>query len=351
MVTESVPAASPAQAGPSDPAEGAAARTRRYRLIAGIVIALAAALILWLIVRDTGEETSGAASTATLVSESQLQELATSVGHPVFWLGPKAGTRYELVRLADGAIYVRYLPADAAVGSPDKYLTVATYPFPGAYAAIETVAKEQGVSTIKLNGGGIAEASATSSTSVHAAYPGLDYQVEVFDPTPGAATALIQSGHLTAFGKVDTSTRAAATAGKPTATTPARMRALADSLGYPIYWVGTKQGYTYELSRTRDGQILVRYLPPGKQVGASGSYLTIGTYPYPKALAAVRALGKSANTVVLELPGGGVGVIDKTRPQNVHLAYPKSNYQIEVFAPTATIAKRVVSSGQLKTIG
>ena len=48
-----------------------------------------------------------------------------------------------------------------------------------------------------------------------------------------------------------------------TAVTAADLRALQKQVGHPVYWAGPKRGYTYELSRTADGNIYLRYLPPG----------------------------------------------------------------------------------------
>ena len=36
----------------------------------------------------------------------------------------------------------------------------------------------------------------TGRTSVYVAYPGSDYQIEVFDPTPGNAPELVRSGAI-----------------------------------------------------------------------------------------------------------------------------------------------------------
>jgi hypothetical protein len=41
----------------------------------------------------------------------------------------------------------------------------------------------------------------------------------------------------------------------------------------------------------------------------------------------------------------------KTRPTSVYLAYPESDYQIEVFDPSPTRAVELVTSGQVKQVG
>src|SRR5690348_563784 len=132
-------------------------RTQRFRVGAVIAVAVILGLILWLTLRDTGgsstPKTSSAASTATAVSPAQLRRLAISLGRPIFWLGRRSGTTYELTQSPNGSIFIRYLPRGVQVGSPDAYLSVATYPFPGAYGAIRAVSKLRGVTALHVPGG------------------------------------------------------------------------------------------------------------------------------------------------------------------------------------------------------
>jgi hypothetical protein len=44
----------------------------------------------------------------------------------------------------------------------------------------------------------------------------------------------------------------------------------------PIYWIGPKQHYLYELTRTQKGNVLIRYLPPGANVWAGFQARTLG---------------------------------------------------------------------------
>jgi hypothetical protein len=325
----------------------AQARTRRFRAGAVIAVALAVGLILWLALRDTGG--SSTSSNVSTVSVDQLRTLATSVAHPVFWVGPKAGYTYELTRTSNGSIFVRYLPPGEKVGAKTPYLTVATYPFPGAFEAIQTVSKQKGVTPITVAHNGVAEVSTKDPTSVHVAYPGIDYQIEVFDPTAGAATALVAAGRLAAFGSLKGGSTA--TSAKATAASPAELKSLATSLGHPVYWAGSKKGYTYELTRSSSDQVYIRYLPPGVQVGTKTPYLTVATYPFQGAFSAIQSLAKAKNAVTLKLAGGGRAVIDTGHPKSIHLAYPGSNVQVEVFDPSPAKARRVVESGQVSTIG
>src|SRR3954468_13610388 len=66
----------------------------------------------------------------------------------------------------------------------------------------------------------------------------------------------------------------------PVGTSTAELRALSPGLGHPIYWAGPVPDRTYELTRTSDNRIFVRYLPKGVPVGIRQAAFTIvGTYP------------------------------------------------------------------------
>ena len=85
------------------------------------------------------------------------------------------------------------------------------------------------------------------------------------------------------------------------------------------------------MTQTSSGNVFVRYLPPGVKVGASAPYLTVATYPFPNAFAAVKRTVKGNSAGTIKLPGGGLAVVDRQYPKSIHLAYPGSNVQVEVF--------------------
>jgi hypothetical protein len=312
--------------------------TVRFRTAALVAIAVAVGLILWLALRNTS---SGGGKA---VSAADLQKLAAAVGHPVFWLGQQDGDTNELTRRSDGSIIVRYLPPGVGVGAQGQYWSVATYPFPGAFAGIQRALRAGGATRIKLAYGGLAEYLNTNPNNVHAAYPGYAYQVEVFAPG-GQAVALVQAGRLTSFG----GPKGGSLAPKPKAATPADLKSLAGSLGHPIYWAGPKKGYTYELNRSPNGNLSIRYLPPGVRVGASQAYLSVGTYPFAGALAGIQRVAKSKGQLSIKLAGGGLAVYSSKNPNDVHLAYPGSNYQVEIFDPAGK-TRQIVVSGQITSI-
>ena len=230
-------------------------------------------------------------------STSALSSWVATVGHPVYWAGPEQGYRYELTHTTDGRIYIRYLPAGVAVGSsaPD-YLTVGTYPVKNALSTVRAIGSKSGGSLIKLSAGGLAAVDPDHPLSTYIAYPGAGYEVEVYDPSPGAARQLVTSG---AVGPVGSGATASVTPVKPTAASIQDLRALAASSGHAIYWAGKQTGTTYELSELSGGGIFVRYLPAGVKAGDPRPFPTVATYPVHGAYAAVKkiALRPGATTI------------------------------------------------------
>jgi len=140
-------------------------------------------------------------------------------------------------------------------------------------------------------------------------------------------------------------------ASKPTATTVAGLEQLAGTLRHPIYWAGDKTGYTYELTRTKNDNVYVRYLPKGVQVGDSrANFLTVGTYPQANPMRTISAALKRKGTTRFVVPGGGVAVQYAAHPTSVYIAFPGSNLLIEVFEPAPAQARAVARSGAIRPL-
>jgi hypothetical protein len=134
----------------------------------------------------------------------------------------------------------------------------------------------------------------------------------------------------------------------PVAASPDRLRSLSVEIGRPIYWAGPLSDTTYELTRTSQDRIYVRYLPQGVSVGTNrASYTIVGTYPVQNAYGVLRALAKKQGEKSFAAPNSGIAVYDSSRSTNVYLAYPGSDVQIEVFDPSASRARGLITSGQV----
>lgn len=166
-----------------------------------------------------------------------------------------------------------------------------------------------------------------------------------------AVAALVLSFVLAGSGG-SSSSSSKSSAPKPAAASLSTLQKLAGTLKHPLYWAGAKKDYTYELTKTKNGNVYVRYLPPGIQVGdPRADFLTVGTYPTSKPMARINAALKRHGTIRFTLAQGGIAVQDSAHPTSVYLTYPKSNLLLEVFEPSPAAAKAVVQSGAIKPIG
>ena len=138
----------------------------------------------------------------------------------------------------------------------------------------------------------------------------------------------------------------------PTAATQVQLEQLAAKVKHPIYWAGAKAGYTYELTQTSDGNIYVRYLPPGVKVGDKrADFLTVGTYPETNPMRSLTNALKRKGTQRFSVPQGGTAVQDSAHPTSVYLTYPNSSFLLEIFEPSPAQARAVARSGAIQPLG
>jgi hypothetical protein len=318
-------------------------RRGRVRISAVVAVVAAVAFVAWLIARNddsspppTAPPVDGGAH-ATIVSARGLRALSQAAHEPIYWVGPRAGSRYELTRTRNGRTYVRYLPRSEQAGSDKPYLTIGTYALPNAYAATRVAARGAGARRFAV-AGGVAFYSTSRPTSVYVAFSGSNYQVEVYAPDPAVARRLVRAG------AVDAVTPGAA-GSAASSVRIVSVRGLADfaqSVGHRVYWAGAIAGTRYEATAATGGNAYVRYLPAGVSAGAPQPYLTIGTYPLNDAYKVTSAVLRMAGARRVTVPDG-IGVYSATRPNNVYVAFPGSPYQIEVFSLSPAQARRIAA--------
>ncbi len=173
------------------------------RIAAGIAIVVIAAIIAAILLSEGDDSAGEGTSPASLpqatdgpveASLERLQELASSAGHPVYWAGEQPGRGYELTVERDGKIFVRYLDEGVPVGSPEGSLTVGTYPYSEAFETLEAAATQPGAVTGDAPGGGLVVGNESNPNNVYVAFPGSDFEIEVFDPAEGEALEIATSG-------------------------------------------------------------------------------------------------------------------------------------------------------------
>jgi hypothetical protein len=126
---------------------------------------------------------------------AELKAAPGRIGHPLFWAGQRPDTQLELSLGDDGAGYVRYLPLGTPAGSPKSDFTlVATYQDQDAYSRLQSGAKRASAVSVKGANGALMMAASMTATNAYFAFPDVPLLVEVYDPSPGEAYRLIQSG-------------------------------------------------------------------------------------------------------------------------------------------------------------
>jgi hypothetical protein len=177
-----------------------------------VAIAVAIGLIVWLVVGRGGSNNSTASSTnnakpstakagaalqyigPVVESQKQIADYSKKIGQSIYWAGPQKGYTYELTRTADGRAYIRYLPKGAKAGAPGgDYTVVVTYPFNDSYRVLKSVSRGD---WLKVPGGGIAAVASNYPKSVRLSFPGVNYQIEVYTPSPARSIALALSGKV-----------------------------------------------------------------------------------------------------------------------------------------------------------
>jgi hypothetical protein len=164
-----------------------------------VAVAVAAAVVGWLLLRaENNVRPAAIPSGPTLVSQTQLEELASSFTKPVYWAGPRKGFSYELTRTTDGRTYVRYLPHGVPAGDRRAdFLVVGTYERPHAFSDLSRAGTRSGARSVKLDRGGVLVFTEKQPHSVYFSYPSSSNQVEVFAPSGATARALVLHGEIT----------------------------------------------------------------------------------------------------------------------------------------------------------
>jgi hypothetical protein len=138
--------------------------------------------------------------------------------------------------------------------------------------------------------------------------------------------------------------------GTPAAVSESQLKTLAAQFKLPVYWAGPKPG-AYELTRTTDGRVYIRYLPSSTEVGVrTPNYLTVGTYPANQAFPALERAAAREGGVSVKIDHGGLLVFNAGSPKSVYFSYPKSGYQVEVYDPSPQQARTLVLDGKITPI-
>ena len=125
------------------------------------------------------------------LTESQLIATVKAAKATIYWTGPQGDTRYLLTIDQTGSGIVRYIPIKASVSAATNTTRmVATYSAKGAYAKSVSVSTKSGTSTFQNADKSLVFYKTADTNDIFMAFPGKDFQVEVFDPVAGQALSL-----------------------------------------------------------------------------------------------------------------------------------------------------------------
>jgi hypothetical protein len=174
-------------------------KRQQVLLWAGVGMAIAAVLVIWLLIddSDSGGSESSASTGAEIVSEESLREAAAEQGTPIYWAGPpEEDAELELSQPDSERTYVRYLTEGAEAGDPEPFLTVGSYALENPTAALRRQGNETGGVLASAPNNGTVYFSRNEPESVYLAYPRIDVQVEIFAPDFEEALQLATSGQI-----------------------------------------------------------------------------------------------------------------------------------------------------------
>jgi hypothetical protein len=140
--------------------------------------------------------------------------------------------------------------------------------------------------------------------------------------------------------------------GEPEIASVEQLSELAEESDTPLYWLGERDGVSYEVTETSGGRFYVRYLDDGAEAGDERpDFDTVGTYPSKDGTGEIReAAAGIEGAEVGRTEDGAVLLIDPSAAKSAHLAYPGADSQIEVYSPVPGKALRLAEGGDVLPI-
>lgn len=133
---------------------------------------------------------------ATIVSKDELLSLTKDLGFVIYWNGEMPDTNLELTILAEGKVFVRYLPKEVPVGAAEPYFTVASYYDPEGFAKIQNVGATAGAKLINYSGGAAAASASEADSNIYFGFDGYPALYNIYAPDPQVGWSALESGTI-----------------------------------------------------------------------------------------------------------------------------------------------------------
>ena len=139
--------------------------------------------------------------------------------------------------------------------------------------------------------------------------------------------------------------------GEPTIVSEKDLRAFGRDQAVPVYWAGPRGQSAYELTRTDDGRVFIRYLPKGAAPGdPRPRFLTVASYAQPNAYRFLRAQSRRDGWSGQRTGSGALVAFADRRPTSVYFAFADADLQVEVYDPDSGVARTLVLEGEIRRL-
>lgn len=125
------------------------------------------------------------------LTESELKSIVKENDIQAYWTGPLENATYSLNSSTAGQVFIRYVPeGEKCDDVRSNFRVIATYQEANAFATTESAGTTaDGVSLLNADGS-IVYFNKNVPTNIYLAYPGIDYQIEIYDPDPKEAVSI-----------------------------------------------------------------------------------------------------------------------------------------------------------------
>lgn len=176
-------------------------------VLRGVVIGLAVlvGIVAWVATSggddESAPEPAAVEAEATVVSEEELADIASTAEYPVYWAGPIDGTELEVTDSSEAGVLLRYLEEGDKVGDAiaDR-IAIGSYPLDDPQKALDNFASRPGAVVSEDPELGTIVTNEETLSSVYFVDPENEVQVEVYAPTPQEVMSLVRSGDVVPVG-------------------------------------------------------------------------------------------------------------------------------------------------------
>jgi hypothetical protein len=173
--------------------------TEDKRRLYGVLAAAGVVIVVLVLLLTSGSDDSSPSGPGApeILSVDALSEAVAAEDPPVYWAGERQGTELELSRPEPGQTYIRYLTDGAQAGDERAdFLTIGSYAQADPIAALERQGEKPGGVIADAPGNATVYFNRNQPRSVYLAYPGVEAQIEVYDPKFSRALQLVNSGQI-----------------------------------------------------------------------------------------------------------------------------------------------------------